>query len=213
VDVLTAAWVAAGRPLAPSRAQPGRCARCGQVGVLTPTQDAVSGSFTGWDGWAHLAEPGLCPPCAWAYRCPVLRQQPTWVTAQPPAISHPTLPALAALLAGPLPAGAATAVPLRPGRKHVLPSARWGMITTDDAVLPWTAGDAHRLKVMQHLRAAGFGTRMLAAHAPAFGVLRRLPPTRRAEAMDDWQALRAWRDRPPWLHLGLRLTMPPAAPA
>src|SRR5439155_4570333 len=105
------------------------------------------------------------------------------------------------------------AVPLRRGRKHVLPDARWGMITTSDTTVPWTAGDAHSLQVMQRLRAAGFGSRMLAAPAPAFGVLRRLAPGRRAEVIDDWQALRAWRDRPPWLHLGLRLTVLPAAAA
>jgi hypothetical protein len=52
---------------------------------------------------------------------------------------------------------------------------------------------------------------MLAAPAPAFGVLRRLARARQAEVIDDWEVLRLWRDRPLWLHLGLRLTMHRAA--
>jgi hypothetical protein len=210
MDVITAAWQAAGRPQPPQTAGSGRCARCGTAAVLAATRNVVSGTFTGWDGWAHLASRGLCPPCAWAYRGPALRLQPTWVTAQP-AITHPALPELAAMLRWPLSADAAVAVPLRPGRKHLLPSAAWGTVTTGDATLPWTAQDGRRLQVMQRLRVAGFGSRMLAAAAPAFAVLRLLPSAQRAEVMGDWEVLRPWRDRLPWLHLGLRLTMPPPA--
>jgi hypothetical protein len=36
-------------------------------------------------------------------------------------------------------------VPLRPGRKHLLPTATWGHVTVDDAQLPWSTTDTARL--------------------------------------------------------------------
>ena len=206
VDVLTAAWLAAGRPeVAPPRTG-GACARCRQLARLIPVGEVISGKFTGWEGWADPCGDGVCPPCAWGYRNPALRRTATCVTAAQPRISHPAAGELAAILAAPLRGDMALSVPLRPGRKHLLPAAAWGRIATGDALLAWTQGDVTRLAVMRRLRRAGFGSRMLAAPAPAFPVLRRLPPDRRSGVLADWPELAAWRSRRPWLDLALHVT-------
>jgi hypothetical protein len=128
-------------------------------------------------------------------------------------MSHPALADVAAMLQEALAPDVALAVPLRPGRKHVLPAAAWGRVTTGDACLSWTCADAARLAVMARLRRQGFGSRMLAAPAPAFGVLRRLAPDHWPQVTRDWEALRPWRERRPWLDLALRLPAPAAGQA
>ena len=213
MDVVIAAWAAAGRPRAGLAQTQGRCARCGQAGPVMATGAVLSGKFTAWDDWADPAGAGLCQPCTWAYRTAALRARPTYVTADPPSLAHPTLAALAVLLQAALPPAAAVAVPLKPGRKHVLPGARWATVATGDACLPWTSLDGVRLQAMLRLRVDGFGSRMLAAPAPSFPVLRRLPAARQAGVLQDWAAVGPWRARPPWLDLALRLTAPhPVAP-
>jgi hypothetical protein len=168
----------------------------------------VSGNFTAWDGWINPSGPGLCGACAWAYREPSLRTLPTLVRLAGPGLAHPGRGDLAELLSRPADPAAALIVPLRPGRKHLLPVAQWGRVTVDDAALPWGPADVIRLQAMLRLRQAGFGTRMLVAAAPAFPVLRRLPPAERAAALSDWDILRAWRARPLWLRLATHVTAP-----
>jgi hypothetical protein len=206
VDVLTAAWLAAGRPEVALPGADGACARCRRRAPLVPVRAVISGKFTGWERWADPCGSGVCPSCAWGYRDPVLRRSPTCVTARPPGITHPAPRDLAATLAAPLRQDMALSVPLRPGRKHLLPAAAWGRITTGDAHLAWTQGDAARLDVMTRLRRDGFGSRMLAAPAPAFAVLRRLPQERQRCVLADWAELAAWRSRRPWLDLALHVT-------
>jgi GNAT superfamily N-acetyltransferase len=213
MDVITTAWHAAGEPHPARPRSYGRCARCARHAGLATVSDVVSGTFTGWDGWDDPAGPGLCPACAWAYRHPPLRLCATCVTASPAAMSHPALAEVATMLQEALAPDVALAVPLRPGRKHVLPAAAWGRVTTGETCLPWTRADAARLAVMARLRGQGFGSRMLAAPAPAFGVLRRLTPDRWPQVTRDWEALRPWRERRPWLDLALRLPAPAAGPA
>lgn len=211
MDVTTAAWMAAG---CPRLRNPGRgsCARCARPELAAAVRDVVSGNFTGWDDWINPASAGLCGSCAWAYREPCLRLLPTLVRAAGPDLIHPGPQDLAGLLRQPVPPGAALIIPLRPGRKHLLPAARWSRISIDDGPLPWGPADAARLQAMQRLRQAGFGTRMLAAPAPAYPVLRRLPSAARAAVLADWDLLRDWRQRPPWLHLAAYVTLPAAAP-
>ena len=211
MDVLTTAWLAAGRPEVASAGTSGACARCRRPALLIPVGEVLSGRFTGWERWADPCGRGVCPPCAWGYRNPALRRTPTCVTAAPPGVAYPGAQELAAVLAAPFRQDMALAVPLRPGRKHLLPGAAWGQITTGDAQLTWTRGDAARLVVMMRLRRAGFGSRMLAAPAPAFAVLRRLPPERQRGVLADWTELAAWRSRRPWLDLALHVTGTAAA--
>lgn len=211
MDVVTAAWAAAGCPDAGCRSA-GSCARCGRQGPTASVRDLVSGNFTAWDDWVDPSGAGLCRPCAWAYREPCLRALPTLVLAAGPGLGHPARGDLAGLLSRPADQAAALIIPLRPGRKHLLTAAQWGRVRTDDATLPWGQADVTRLQAMLRLRQAGFGTRMLAARAPAFPVLRGLTPAERTAVLSDWELLRAWRARPPWLQLAAYVTTPPSTP-
>ncbi|MDI9941303.1 MULTISPECIES: hypothetical protein [Rhodococcus] len=74
----------------------------------------------------------------------------------------------------------AVVVPLRPGRKHLLPDARWGRITVDDTHLNWSESDTVRLAVMRRLRELGFTETMLRDEVPAYAVLCQL-------AADRWR--------------------------
>lgn len=190
----------------------GSCARCGADGLTTAVRELVSGNFTAWDGWVNPSGVGLCGPCAWAYREPCLRALPTLVRETGPGLGHPGRGDLPGLLSRPAGPAATLIIPLRPGRKHLLPGAQWGRVVIDDAALPWGPADAARLQAMLRLRQAGFGTRMLSAAAPAYPVLRRLPPAGRAAALSDWDMLRDWRARPLWLRLAAYVTAAASIP-
>jgi hypothetical protein len=139
-----------------------------------------------------------------------LRAFPHLVTVHPPSLRQLNSTRLGDLLAVPLRPDVAVVVPLRPGRKHLLPTAVWGRVTVDDAHLPWTAADVLRFAAMRRLRARGFGSRMLHAPAPPWAVLRRLPTADRAYALDDWRTLDLWRSRRPWFDLAVQASRPPA---
>lgn len=206
MDVLTAAWSAAA-PATDDDTTPERCARCSTPGAAFPARSVVSKTFTSYASWANPSGSRICARCAWGYQTPKLRLNPHLVTGQP-SLTELTRPAVAALLAGGhLDPTTALIVPLRPGRKHLMPEAGWGRITLDDVQLPWTDHDAARLNIVVALRRLGFGSRMLAAAAPPWLVLRRLPATSWAHVMDSWLQLQPWRvPASPWLALALHAT-------
>ena len=207
MNVLTAAWIAAGRPQVLDPATAGRCARCSAIGgQMVPTREVVSRVFTAFDGWADPGGPTVCPTCAWGYREPALRSGAHLVTASGPGLKRVTPAGILSILAAPLPGGAALVVPLRPGRKHLFPTAGWGRVTLDDLLLPWSAADCGRLEATTRLRDDGFGSRMLAAAAPAWPVLRKLPRGQWPRVLADWAALTPWRQRRPWLDLAIYAT-------
>lgn len=210
MDVLTAAFRAAQPP--PSQGvRRGVCARCAARDVeLLATRSVVSKVFTAYDGWADPSGAGMCPACSWAYTTPVLRRRPHLITAAPQLMPLSPL-RLRAVLKTSVPADVAVVVPLRPGRKHLLPTAQWGRITVDDACLTWSLTDAHRLGVMIRLRDLGFGSKMLAAPAPAWSVLRRLTPRHRATAHQMWPALEPWRRSRLWFDLATTASAPAAS--
>jgi hypothetical protein len=205
MNVLTTAYTATRQRPAPilAAAHQGACARCAtSSSELSATRTVVSKTFTGFDGWADPSGPGLCPACTWAYRTPALRQVPHEVTTDP-SCRPLTRPRLRALLAHPLPTTTAVVVPLRPGRKHLLATAQWGRVTTDDATLTWTSADTDRLAVMARLRAQGFGPRMLLAAAPTWPVLVKLAPRQRLLTQQQWPLLAPWRRARPWFDLAV----------
>lgn len=208
MDVLTAAWTGAGAPGPGPAAAPGGCARCAAEADLVPARTAISKVFTGYDDWASPSGAGLCPACAWGYATPALRSYIHAVTDRPPMLRRlDRAQAHRLLAAAPMRPGIALLVPLRPGRKHLLPAAVWGRVTVDDVRLPWTAADAQRLQLVARLRGQGFGTRMLREPAPPFPVLRRLPVDQWATVMNSWSELDPWRTQPaPWLELALHIT-------
>lgn len=210
LSVLAAAWAGAGQPRPVPCPVDGRCARCGISGPVAPLRTVVSKVFTAFDDWAEPAGVGMCATCAWGYADPALRTKAHLVTADPVTF-HPCSPAelYQVLSTGALHPGTAVVVPLRPGRKHLLPSSTWGQVTVDDARLPWTTQDAHLLRLVAELRSDGFGSRMLTCPAPPFTALRRLPAARWGDVMERWRELEPWRTpASPWLPLALHLTLP-----
>lgn len=208
MTVLTTAWKAAGVDSAGGDV--GACARCSRQGPLTPAREVVSKTFTAYDSWARPSGRGLCPACTWGYSSPELRSSIHLITREPAAVHACTRQQARRLLeAVALPVDHVLVVPLRPGRKHLLPDADWGRIVLDDAQISWTTDDAQRLRTLRQLREHGFGTRMLRAPSPPFAVLQRLPAGTWASVMDAWRALAPWRtDVSPWLDVALHLTMP-----
>lgn len=213
-DVLAAAFTAAQPPAPPAgSADRGDCARCpASDAPLIPTRLVVSKVFTAFDGWRDPTGHGVCAACAWAYQTRSLRRWPYLVTTKP-GLRQLTPADLGRLLQQPLPAEVACIVPLRPGRKHLLPTAHWGRVTVDDASLTWTSADAARLAALRRLRRLGFGPRQLAEPAPAWGVLRRLPPKQRREVHHEWAVLAPWRRSRLWFDVAVLATTPSAAAA
>ncbi len=212
MHVIDAAWIGAGAPPPPTAPRrSGSCARCAAAGAdLIPVQAAISKTFTAFDGWSEPRGTGLCGACAWAYSTPDLRAAAHVVTRDPVALQRVGRSEVRdLLLAGAVAADVAVVVPLRPGRKHVLPTATWGRVTVDDAQLPWADTDAHRLSTVNELRTRGFGSRMLAGPAPPFRVLCSLPRDLWQPTMRAWDELAPWRTTDnPWLPLALHVTTP-----
>lgn len=204
MDVVAAAWRGMQRPpVVSGQLCGGRCARCASADAVVPASAAVSKNFTAWDGWAGSGS-GVCAACAWAYQHPGLRQHCYLVEPDPPRLTQLEGPALREVLSAPLPSMAAVTVPLRRGRTHLLPIARWGRVTVDHASLSWTAGDAARLAAVGRLHRSGFGSQMVQEASPPYGVMRRTPPDQWSEVLGDWELLRPWRERPAWLMVALR---------
>lgn len=187
---------------------PGPCARCATVTTeLTPTRRVVSKMFTGYDRWDDPCGPGLCPACAWSYRTPALRRVPHQITTDP-SCAPLTRPQLHTLLRHLLPATTAVVVPLRPDRKHLIASAQWGRITTDNATLTWTVADTTRLAAVTELRHLGFGPKHLLTSAPPWIILSTLAPRQQRLAQQHWRHLAPWRRARPWLDLALYASTP-----
>ncbi|WP_051992197.1 hypothetical protein [Mobilicoccus pelagius] len=86
----------------------------------------------------------------------------------------------------------------RTGRKHLLPSAMWGRIFFDDVAIPWSSADAHRLRVVERLRAAGASEADLRRPSPLWPLLRSAGGAH-TQVLSAWPLLDPWRDRLPWL--------------
>lgn len=211
MDPLEVAWVAAGRPRpacsGPGGGFSGVCARCGAEGEeLVPTSRVVSDRFTDYDQWADPSGAGLCPACTWAYREARVRAEAHSVSRVPAALTFLTAAALGQLLCRPVEPDVAVAVPLRPGRKHVLPAAAFGRVCVDGTLLSWSTADCERLDAMSQLRAAGVSTRALAQTSPPWPVVRGLGLEARDLLLRRWAALDPWRRAAPWFDLGVAAT-------
>lgn len=193
----------AGEPISPDSEARLQCSRCGtRATTFTPTREVVSPNFTGFDGWVNPRGPGLCATCTWAYSDPALRQLPHRVDVSRPGARPLSKDEVRQTLsAGPLPTTASLVVPIRPGRKHLLPLAEWGRVTTDHATISWTSNDAELLRIHRCLLKAGFATSDLDAPAPPFATLRQLPRSLWASTIAYWARLDPWRPDTPWLLL------------
>lgn len=207
MDPLRTAWVASGSPPATQTSGLGACARCLTDAPLTPVGRVVSENFTAYDSWAHPAGRGLCAACAWAYTTPALRNTSHRVDREPGHLQPLDRPATFAVLRrGPLTLDTALAVPLRAGRKHVLPLAKWGNVQVDEITLTWSSSDAARLGHVAALRIAGAPRAAFFDKAPPHRILKPAGTFTLTHAHDLWNQLTPWRDSPPWMQLALHVT-------
>lgn len=208
MDTVSAtAWRAHTQLPAIPAATTGTCGCCGTPGDLWPAHDAISRNFTAYDQWTHPAHPWLCAACTWTFTNPTLRTTAHLVTT--PDQLQPLTPtdAFHLLASGPLAPHQAVVVPLRPGRRHLLPTARWAHVCTDTGPLPWTPADAHLLTTYAWLRHLGFSPTDLTQPAPAYPALHAHPPHERDHILTTWQHLDPWRcPDSPWLPLASRIT-------
>ena len=188
----------------------GPCARCGAPHGRVPVAGVVSRVFTGTDSWTQPAGHLLCRACAWAYSAPRAREAIRHVFRAPAAVRELTIAqAYGELSRGGLEASASMVVPIRPGRRHLLPHAQWGRIATDHGCFAWSDADADRLQAVQRLRDAG--VRMAAftdAVAPWTVIVGARARGDLTQVLGDWESLRPWRAgaMSPWLELAHRLT-------
>ena len=188
--------------------QGSRCGCCGLSGADVPAGSVISRNFTGFDEWADPGAEVICRGCAWGFTAPdgrtamrVVRRDPVGMAVLSPAGVRELL------VCGPLPAGWALVVPLRPGRKHLLSQARWGVVTVDDARLPWGSAEVARMRVAVRLRRLGISAAALSAAAAPFGQVQGLTALARLEVLTLWPQLQIWReDGSPWMRLVQRVT-------
>ena len=212
VDVVRAAWVAAGRPQVPglpSASVLGCCARCGDSGRLVEVRRVVSRSFTGRDHWTLPGGAGLCSACTWAYQEPALRKRAHIVLGRRQPVLHALdSPGLLEALSSEVDSQTAVTLP-RSGRKHLLPGAQWGRVLLDDIALPWSRADAARLTVLDEIRRLGASDADLRHPAPPWPLIHTVGPAHRPRLLQAWDELRAWRTRPAHLEVALIATRRP----
>lgn len=201
-DVVVVAWRASGSPTPAGAMRQGVCARCGLDTLVTSTAGVVSDTFTGFDAWAHPGGPTMCAACAFAYT-PRLRSSAHQITRDPGVLEALSRTEAGCVLSGgSLSPDVAVLVPLRAGRKHLLPDARWGCVRVDDATLGWSHQDAARLRSVARLVAAGFPRGCLAEPAPPHRFLSRIPRQDWAGIFVAWDLISRWRTpASPWLAL------------
>lgn len=190
------------------------CARCACAAATIKVGDVVSRKFTAWDNWADPASPRLCLACAWAYRTTQLRAGTFLVTRPPRGPScQPLTPPdlLEVLLEGPVPSDCLISLPLRAGRRHVLPTARFGQVCLDGTNLSWSTGDARRLHLVAQLRSEGVPWTAFTDPAPPWRALRRSSDP--SQMLHSWEELAAWRESGLWLQAALAATHPSATRA
>lgn len=207
-----AAWTAAGSPTPPAaRESSTLCARCGSPSTLAvATSTVISKSFTAFDDWHDPQSPEVCSACAWCFTCDDLRRHPHLLRSSSlrlHRLDRLDRRSLRLVLRRQLDPGTAVTVPLRPGRKHLLPIATWGRVTTDHGCLAWSSKDAARLAAVVRLRDHGFGSRSLGDPTPTSATLQTLERRHWAEIFIDWEQLEPWREAPMWLDLARYATL------
>ena len=178
-------------PPAPSDGQQGRCDLCGACAVVVvPIGAVVSANFTEWDRFPREAR-FACAVCAWGYGEPRLRTSPVIVSGGSARYGEPD--DVAVMLGSPLAGQTAVTVPLA-GRKHLLPYAEWGCVTTDSGTFAWARQETVMLIAVTALRAAGVpDSAVRVGTVPPGGVFRAENVT---VLLAAWETVRAWRGTP-----------------
>lgn len=213
MDPLWVLWQAMDRPVpsgAPQNKQ-GYCSRCGAFDeAASRVKVVVSDKFTGWDDYTQHSDPIWCTACTWGHTESRVRTR-AWCIGGGRTIQADAS-MLAEVLSGPIPALVAVVVP-QSRHKHLLPAARWGVVTTDDRHLVWEHEEARLFGVVRWLRGLGFGEAALLEPTPRFEQLTRQKGGTMALVMTRWEDLAVWRRDPAYLKvacLASRKTPEPA---
>jgi hypothetical protein len=173
----------------------GSCGRCQNLERLTAFKDIISHNFTGW-GAVDPSALGLCDPCAWGYRDPMMRIMPTIIHRDGRAIIA-TQEQLRFILSMSFPPDVAVSVPYS-GSKHILPSAQWGMVVSDDGPLSWRSTEAGLTDIVSALRTLNINESELMEPAPPAEAVFTLSTDtdKMIELLDLWAKLRVWQKGP-----------------
>jgi hypothetical protein len=98
---------------------------------------------------------------------------------------------LVSLLSQNLPSDYAVILPMR-GQKHLMPSAKWGYITSDSGVVSWNEESAFLFRLMLAAREAGAKKSDYEKQAPSLAVLQKAGP----EAFSWWETFKRWSGTP-----------------
>ena len=201
LDPAVTAWHATGRPDPQVTVKgSGVCVRCSATGPCVPVGDVVSLKFSGWDRLVSSGPAVFCVACAWAHRLDGARTQPLLIRNGALTVLTP------ATLAGVLdhPVGPDTAVTVPVGRrKHLLPAAAWGMVTTDGGSTPWTAVDAALARSVRELKSLGVFMSSIQRQDPPPSSFAKVDGSNIGRALILWWSLGPWRDNPHLLAVGL----------
>lgn len=206
-DTVHTAWRAV-HPNDPPLPAGNSCARCACAGGETAVREVVSKKFTAWDSWANPQAGRLCAACTWGYRTSDLRADALAIMwdATAPACRRLDPHELGDALAEPLPGNVALSVPLRAGRRHVLPVTQLGRVCVDGTNVTWSAGDARRLGLVRELRRQGVSWRAFTEPAPSWRAVSSSPDPQ--AMLQAWQELDPWRSSGVWLQVALAATHP-----
>ena len=110
--------------------------------------DVLSSQFTDWDKLPRGTET-ICRECEWAYQILELRTGCLLLTEEEATI----LPRekIADVLLQPFSLHQSATIPLT-GRKHLLPSAEWGAVSSDMGTFTWDAAPAALAVAVKQLR-------------------------------------------------------------
>lgn len=200
-----AAWEAAGRPLlhtnSPLSDPVQRCAVCRSTGrPSVHYRHVVDRRFTDFEQWS-LDSDHVCMACAWAYATTRLSTTALLVETtshHAHCRSYSLLEMYELLSTTPLTHRQSVIAPIR-GRKYILPTARWGMVNSDNARRPWNQHASETLEAAGSLRRRpGVTKHNLADPAPPIVLMRSCPPAQWADLLQQWSSLDEWRRDPLW---------------
>lgn len=189
VDPIVVAWNALGGPAPVVNSGPvARCGRCNQEQSLKLLREILSSNFTGWEQ-VDPSSLGLCSPCAWAYQESLLRTKAVLIDQT--SASWVGMDTLVLLLSHPLSSNHAVTLPMR-GQKHLMPSAKWGYITSDSGSVTWNEEAASLLRTMLLARESGAKKSDYEKQAPSLAVIQ----SAGSESFAWWETFTRWSGTP-----------------
>ena len=211
-DPLKIAWEFLGFnwPDTSDKSNVNQCGRCQIIAPLTLFKEIISNNFTGW-GTIDPSAVGLCESCTWGYRDPQLRSRSVIVSSEGDAL-FATPDYLRTLLSASLSPDIAISVPYA-GKKHLLPSAEWGMVVSDDGPLSWRSTEAELISILVKLRNLGIYESEFMEPAPPYRAVAALSfdTDVMIGLLESWEQLRYWQNGP-HIKIAIRATRPNFTP-